>query len=429
MNGVYLLGILPFTVWGSYLYILSSFFEMALPTPPVMAALMALLLALYTGRLVVPPHILEPVARWGVAQFERNRVPDPLARWGTRMMLADKIREQRDEDSGPDGSEAQRDYMRAFVADLKQRAIAEQTDEANVQHYEVDTRFYNLVLGKHRKYSSALYPSADTPVASALDLLDDAEDRMLRLYAERARITTDDAFRVMDLGCGWGSVTLWFAQRFPKCTFVGVSNSKTQRQYILAEAKKRGLDNVDVITGDITHFQLPAGVDKFDRVLSIEMMEHLKHYELLLRKISQTFLKPRGLLFVHIFVHRTHPYHFTVGGTERDPHPADWMAQHFFRGGTMPADDLLLHFQEDVHLVDRWRVNGRHYSLTLEAWLQQMDLRHKEVDKIFAEVYGEENVTLWTARWRAFFFVCSELFKYNEGREWFVSHYLFQNGE
>ena len=365
--------------------------------------------------------IVTPVGHFGIAQFEKNRLPDWLSRWGTRIFLQKGLEEDMAL-VGPDGSEAQRDFMRSFVADLKSRPIAEQTKAANEQHYEVDTQFYNLVLGKHRKYSSALYPSPDTPVESALDLLDEAEDRMLRLYAERAKITTSDSFRVMDLGCGWGSVTLWFAEHFPKCEFVGVSNSRTQREYILGEAKKRGLTNVDVITGDITTFTLPDGVAKFDRVISIEMMEHMKNYEKLLEKISHNFLLPDGLLFVHIFVAKAIPYHFVSNGK-----PNDWMADHFFSGGTMPSDDLLLHFQKDLHLVDRWRVDGRHYSLTLEAWLQQMDKRESEVRKVLQDIYGAEQVVKWTARWRAFFFVCSELFKYNEGKQWFVSHYLFEN--
>ena len=180
-------------------------------------------------------------------------------------------------------------------------------------------------LGKHRKYSSALYPTATTDVSQALDLLDEAEERMLHLYAQRARITTDDSFRIMDLGCGWGSVTLWFAAKFPKSTFVGLSNSKTQREYILSEAAKRGLTNVDVMTGDITKYQLPDNVEQFDRVISIEMFEHMKNYEMLLNKVSKSFLKPGGLLFVHIFVAHHFPYHFVP----RDD-PAAWMAEHFF---------------------------------------------------------------------------------------------------
>ena len=369
-----------------------------------------------------PDFVLHPIGNWVVEKFEKNQIPDFVSRFGTRMLLA-KTLEYQHNLAGPEGSENQREFLRNFTADLRTRDIAEQTSSANEQHYEVDTKFYHLVLGTHHKYSSALYPTADTDVSRALELLDEAEDRMLQLYAKRANITSESSLRVMDLGCGWGSVTLWFAARFPKSTFVGLSNSQTQREYILAEAARRGLDNVNVLTGDITLFKLPDDVEKFDRVISIEMFEHMKNYEKLLHKVSNAFLKRDGLLFVHIFVHNTHPYHFEI----QEGDPSSWMAEHFFSGGTMPSEDLLLDFQKHVSLVDRWRVNGKHYSLTLEAWLQKMDKNIDRVRVLFREIYGEENVVMWIARWRAFFFVCSELFKYNDGNEWYVAHYLFQN--
>ena len=382
----------------------------------------SIVVALYFWPMTIPDALIDPAMRRAVKTFEQNRLPDWLARAGTRLMLSRQLADQEHE-GGPEGSEAQREYVRRFIADLRTRDIAEQTAAANEQHYELDARFYDLVLGKHRKYSCALFPSVDAPASTALDLLAAAEERMLLLYAERAQIAAESSLRVLDLGCGWGSVTLWFAAKFPNCSFVGLSNSKSQRTYILAQAKARGLTNVDVLTGDISTFELSStGSAKFDRVISVEMLEHMKNYEKLLQKISDDVLVSDGLLFVHIFVHRTFPYHFTTRGLA-----TDWMAQHFFSGGTMPADDTLLEFQKHLHLVERWRVDGRHYSLTLEAWLQQMDLRIDEVQALFAQIYGKENVTLWTARWRAFFFVCSELFKFNDGREWFVAHYLFRN--
>ena len=365
--------------------------------------------------------IVHPIGNFMISAFEANQIPDAISRLGTKMLLRMDLANDRAR-AGPEGSEQERQFLQNFTADLKTRGIAELTTKANEQHYEVDTRFYTLVLGKHRKYSSALFPTATTDVSQALNLLDEAEERMLHVYAQRARITTDDSFRIMDLGCGWGSVTLWFAAKFPKSTFVGLSNSKTQREYILSEAVKRGLTNVDVLTGDITKYQLPDNVEQFNRVISIEMFEHMKNYELLLEKVSTSFLKPGGLLFVHIFVAHHFPYHFVP----RDD-PASWMAEHFFSGGTMPKEDTLPTFQKDLHLLDQWRVNGKHYSLTLEAWLQRMDQNIIPVQELFKDIYGEENVVLWTARWRAFFFVCSELFKYNDGREWYVAHYLFEN--
>lgn len=361
---------------------------------------------------------LPMIERFGVSVFEKNKMPDWITRIGIRFGFDLQLQEDM-ENSGPEGSEGQREYVRAFIEDLKSRPIAEQTKAANEQHYEVDTRFFDLVLGKNKKYSCALYPK-NTPVSKALDLLDDAEVRMFELYAKRAQIHDGDCLRILDLGCGWGSLTLWLAKRFPQCHIVGLSNSKLQRKYILDEAKSRKLMNVNVLTGNIAEFQLPEDTPLFDRVISIEMFEHMKNYEKLLKKVSQ-FMHPKALLFIHIFVNRIHPYHFVVHGK-----PTDWMARYFFSGGTMPSDDLLLHFQDDVSLVDRWRVNGRHYSLTLEAWLQKMDLCADEVSKVLANSYGEENVTLWTARWRGFFIVCSELFNFRKGNEWFVSHYLFK---
>ena len=283
----------------------------------------------------------------------------------------------------------------------------------------MDTEFYNLVLGKHHKYSCALYPSKDTPVSQAAELLDDAEVAMLELYAERAQITPNANLRVMDLGCGWGSVTLWFAKRFPNSTFVGLSNSKTQREYILGQAKAQGLTNVDVITGDISVLTLDDSL-LFDRVISIEMFEHMKNYDLLLKKVSGVMAKD-ALLFVHIFVSKRIPFHFVDEGE-----PSDWMTRYFFTGGTMPADDTLLHFADDVSFQQRWRVNGKQYMLTLEAWLQRMDRQETEVRALLSDVYGKENEETWWNRWRGFFIACSELFGMNDGNEWFVGHYLFQ---
>jgi cyclopropane fatty-acyl-phospholipid synthase-like methyltransferase len=188
----------------------------------------------------------------------------------------------------------------------------------------------------------------------------------------------------------------------------------------MGEAKKRGLGNLDVITGNIVDYSLPSSVEKFDRVISIEMFEHMKNYDLLLRKISTEFLRPKGLLFVHIFVHREMPYHFVEG-------PDDWMTRFFFRGGTMPSDELLLHFQRDLTLVDRWRVNGKHYALTLEAWLQRMDAQRTEVMRLFEEFYGPgDSAATWFQRWRAFFMSCSECFGWDNGNMWYVTHYLFE---
>jgi len=381
----------------------------------VMLSMLMFLLCNLVGDIL---GIIPALEHFALRQFEKNKIPDWFARAGTRMGLRERLKDQATE-AGPEGSESQRTYVREFIRDLKSRPIAEETKKANEQHYEVDAQFFKLILGKHNKYSCALFPE-NTPRSKALDLLDDAEARMFELYAKRAQIHDGDHLRVLDLGCGWGSLTLWLAARFPQCEIVGLSNSKLQRTFILDKAKSLKLNNVDVLTGNIAKYKLPDDILLFDRVISIEMFEHMKNYQLLLRKVA-SFMQPKALLFVHIFAHRNHPYHFDINGK-----PSDWMARYFFSGGTMPSDDLLLHFQEDVSLVDRWRVNGCHYSLTLEAWLQKMDLLPDKVHNILAHSYGEENVVLWTARWRAFFFVCSELFNFREGNEWFVSHYLFK---
>jgi cyclopropane-fatty-acyl-phospholipid synthase len=362
------------------------------------------------------------IAHAGVALFEQNMLPDFVTRAGIRILLDVRLREL----SEPTAEE-HHERKRAFLADLRSRDIAEFTADANVQHYEVDTRFYNLVLGKYQKYSGALYADPNMNVADAAAQLEDAENRMLSLYAARSNITSacarGEKLRLMDMGCGWGSVSLWFAAKFPEClTVVGFSNSNTQRKYIMGQAKSRGLTNVDVITGNIVTFQLPDTVEPFDRVISIEMLEHMKNYELLLAKVG-SFLKPGGLFFAHIFTHLTSPYHFQLMDP---PEPSDWMTKYFFLGGTMPSDDLLTYFQKDLTMYDHWRVNGKHYQLTSEAWLQRMDAALPEVQVVLGEIYGEENIALWTARWRGFFLACAELFGYNEGNEWIVSHYLFQ---
>eukprot|EP00808_Paulinella_micropora_P011412 g37028.t1 len=226
----------------------------------------------------------------------------------------------------------------------------------------------------------------------------------------------------MSQGCGWGSLSLWLAKTFPQCTVVGVSNSNSQREYIMALARERGINNLQIYTGDINSFEFPpeANVDTqpFDRAFSIEMFEHMKNYDKLLNKISK-WLRPGASLFVHIFIHKTIPYHFEVKSEQ------DWMAKYFFTGGTMPSTQLLLNYQKDLTVEQQWHVNGNHYGWTSEAWLYNMDMQETELRPILADAYGKGKETLWFARWRAFFLACAELFFYNQGNEWFVAHYLF----
>lgn len=328
--------------------------------------------------------------------LEKNLLPDALIRFGIRRLLAQRIREEAG-------------YDRArYIADLRTRPIAEETRAANEQHYEVPTRFYQYCLGKRLKYSGCLYPTGR-------ETLDEAEELMLALYVERARIT--DGQEILELGCGWGSLSLYLAEKFPGSRITGVSNSATQREHIEAEARRRGFTNLTILTRDMNTFEAPAG--RFDRVVSVEMFEHMKNYQRLLANVAR-WLKPDGLLFVHIFTHSTLSYHFVA----RDA--SDWMSRYFFTGGQMPAHDLLMGFQDDLKLEQDWKVDGTHYQRTAEDWLRNMDAHRAEIMPILAQTYGAENAVKWWSYWRVFYLACAELWGYRGGREWLVSHYLFR---
>jgi cyclopropane-fatty-acyl-phospholipid synthase len=328
-------------------------------------------------------------------------VPDFIIRLGIRNFLKIRIR-----DITPPASTSLQEVKQKFISMMKASPLAVLTGVANDQHYEVPTEFYLSTLGPKLKYSCSYFDKNDT--------LETAEIKMLERTVKMARICDGDS--VLELGCGWGSLTLFMAEKFPNSKITGVSNSATQKQYIEQRAKDRGITNVQVITADMNVFN-PQ--DKFNRVVSIEMFEHMRNYELLLSRISD-WLKDKGTLFIHIFVHRSTPYLYEV----KDE--TDWMSKYFFSGGMMPSDDIFTYFQEKFKLKEHVRYSGTHYAETSEAWLNNMDRNRMKIMNIFNKHYGPKEATRWFEYWRIFFMACAELFRYNDGREWFVSHYLLE---
>ncbi len=334
--------------------------------------------------------------------LEQDFIPDWLIRIGIRRICAARLHEQQ---AGGVAQQAMR--REQFIAKLKQSPIALHTADANAQHYEVPAEFFQLVLGKRLKYSCGYW-------LDEARTLDESEETMLELYCQRARL--EDGQAVLELGCGWGSLSLYIAERFPLSRVVGVSNSRTQKEFIEARAQALGLKNLEIRTADMNIFEVGA---QFDRVVSIEMFEHMRNYEKLLSRVA-SWMKPDGLLFVHIFTHKKFAYPYEV----RDA--SDWMAKYFFTGGIMPSDDLLAEFQNDVKLLEHWQIDGTHYQKTSEAWLRKMDEQREKILKLFAQTYGDEQKIRWFVRWRLFFMACAELFGYQGGSQWLVSHYLFK---
>ncbi|KAI0730299.1 S-adenosyl-L-methionine-dependent methyltransferase [Fomitopsis betulina] len=349
--------------------------------------------------------LLDDLLRLGYVLLDKGLLPDFLIRLATRFLLRQRL---RDIDHGSfEANHAAK--MRWIEAVRAREKIADMTKKANEQHYEVPTDFMLSCLGPYAKYSSCLYPTGN-------ETLEEAEILMMQSYCEKAAII--DGMDVLDLGCGWGSLSLYLAQKYPKSRIVGLSNSHTQKAYIESSAESRGLHNVEIITADINDFVF-SGDKQFDRIVSIEMFEHMKNYKALLRKVA-SWLRADGLLFVHIFCHRTTPYHFADDDS--------WMATHFFSGGTMPSHDLLLYFQDDVDLVRSWYVNGRHYARTCEDWLVRQDanapagIRRLETDATSKGVGAEEGRKMFY-RFRAFYMACAEM---KGGGEYGVGHYLFR---
>lgn len=333
---------------------------------------------------------------------DRGLLPDALIRRGIRRLLRARLDAMRFRDC-----ETMAGDTRAFIEAMGRAPVAPLPHKANEQHYEMPAAFFSEVLGPYRKYSSGYF-------ASETDSLAQAEENALDATCRRAGV--EDGMRVLELGSGWGSLTLWMAERFPDAVITGVSNSVSQRRHVVREAQRRGLRNVRLVTADMNEFD--AG-ERFDRVVSVEMFEHMRNYRILFERIHR-WLAPRGRFFMHVFCHRAAPYEFTDAGD------GDWMGRHFFSGGMMPSESLPLRFQSHLENVDLWRWSGVHYERTANAWLANLDRRREAVMPILAGVHGAGAAPLWRMRWRMFFMACAELFGYRRGQEWWVAHYLFE---
>ncbi len=338
---------------------------------------------------------------WTMRLVETNLLPDRLIRAFVRRQVAAATARR----CAIPPEQRQRD-LAALVDKFRSSPIALQPEAANRQHYEVPAAFFRHILGRWLKYSGCYWPGG-------VITLDQAEEAMLRLTCARARL--QDGMDVLDLGCGWGALSLWVASHYPDCRVTALSNALPQKLFIDKRCRALGLDNVKTIAADINTFTSDR---RFDRVISVEMFEHMKNYEALLANIAG-WLKPGGKLFVHLFSHREVPFEFELG-------TGNWMAEYFFTGGTMPSHDLLTRFQRDLTLAESWRIDGTHYARTLHAWLDKLDRRTDDVRPILAATYGPDQATRWLVYWRLFFIVCEETFALGGGQEYGVSHYLFE---
>ena len=333
---------------------------------------------------------------------EKGFLPDLLIRLGIKRLCGQRLSE-----ANTLGLEALENSHRQWIDLLTESPVAIVPEKANEQHYEVPPEFFELVLGANLKYSSGYW-------SKEVFSLDDSEHEMLKITCERAGLV--DGQDILELGCGWGSLTCFMAQKFPNSKITAVSNSKDQRNFIQQKNDKLNLQNIKVVTADMNDFSTD---EKFDRVISIEMFEHMRNYDELLKRIDG-WLKQNGKLFVHIFSHKEVAYPF------EDKGDGDWMAREFFSGGQMPSHRLLMSFPDRMKIEKDWRVSGTHYEKTSLAWLRKMDTNKIEVLELFKTTYGEKDASEWFQRWRIFFMSCEVLFGFNEGSEWGVSHYLFE---
>ncbi len=335
-----------------------------------------------------------------ISLTERARLPDTVTRAGVHYLVN---RTRRALTAVPP------DATQEFVREMAAFPVALATAEANQQHYEIPAAFFRKILGRRAKYSCCFF---DIPTAS----LDEAEDRALEITAENADLR--DGQSILELGCGWGSLSLWMAEKFPNATITSVSNSTSQRAHILDQAARRGLTNLDVITADMNDFGAPAGA-RFDRIVSVEMFEHISNWHALLTRAAG-WLAPGGRMFMHVFSHKSAPYRFDH--TDK----ADWIAQHFFTGGIMPSHDLIREFDDIVTVEADWRWPGHHYQLTAERWLENYDRNAAAIEMILRQVYGDD-AALWKRRWRLFFLATRGLFGHAGGDVWGISHYRLKH--
>ena len=336
---------------------------------------------------------------------EKRILPDFLIRKGIRNLCKKRLQDEYYKHPGK-----QQERYQQLIEVLRLSSIAIETNAANEQHYEVPTEFYKLSLGHNLKYSGCNWPAH-------ISNLDQAEDHTLNLYCKRAELS--DHMNILELGCGWGSLTIWMAKKFPNSKITAISNSHSQKKHILKRAEQADLKNISIITCDVNELKLE---DKYDRCISIEMFEHMRNYKTLLKHIS-SWLTPQGKLFVQVFCHRYIMYPFETYGDD------NWMGKYFFTGGLMPSNDTLLHFQDNLTIDSRWLVDGLGYEKTANAWLDNLDRNYDKILDVFKNNYDDETAKIWVQRWRIFYMSCAELFGYKQGSEWCVSHYRFTNSK
>ncbi len=336
---------------------------------------------------------------------EQGLLPDLLIRQGIRLRHARVLQGLCTKEASLD-----LDQKKALIREMDSCPIAVVPDLANVQHYEVPPGFFRLMLGPAMKYSCCLFQDKPGPG----DDLGAAEEAMLCLVSRRAGL--ENGMNVLDLGCGWGSLSLWLARKHPDSKIMAVSNAQNQVDYINRKAAEDSLRNLQARRADMNDFH-PRVL--FDRIVSVEMFEHMRNWRRLLKRIAG-WLTPSGAVFVHVFAHEKYAYFFKQG-------PGDWMGRHFFSGGMMPSDDLMLYFQDQLRLEGHWRINGLHYARTLEAWLRTLDSNSRDALKVLDNALPRDfrdSGQVLLQRWRIFLMACSELFAWNRGNSWFVSHYL-----